>query len=134
MCRVKHDPEDNKYGDCVRACVATVMDVDADNVPHFYYDNDPEAGLQRMATWLEMRHHAPFFSHYSGELPLDAVLNMMNEQNPFAVYILFGATESGQHVVVCRGGKIVHDPAWLPMPIIRPGDHGVWSVLVIAKS
>jgi hypothetical protein len=135
-CRVKHDPENGTYGDCMRACVATIMDVaDGDEVPHFYHDNcDGETGTQRLREWLRPQGLSSFIAHYDGSISLTALLSLMAIVNAETVYILFGRTTGGDHVVVCKGGKVIHDPIWYPSTLIGPGSLGIWSIMVITKS
>ena len=131
-CEVKHNPPET-YGDCVRACIATLLDKSGDQVPHFYHDADAVAGLQRLTTYLASLGYAPFYSHYDGSLPLADVLNMMRENNPTVPYMLYGYTVTGPHVVVAKGDRVVHDPVWIPTGLTGPFyDH--WSVMVIARA
>jgi hypothetical protein len=134
VCRVKHDPDNGKYGDCVRACIASVLELDADQVPHFH-DDDPDGptATKRITAFLASHRLAPFYVAYDGAYSMDDILSLMGEQNPTAVYLLFGRTHSGGHVVVCQGGAMVHDPAWSRSPLIGGGDSGYWSIMVLAR-
>lgn len=132
-CIIKHDPENGTYGDCVRACVASVLELPAMEVPHFYEDNcDGETGYARIREWLAGRNLAPFFVYFNGSDPLETVLEHMTVANPEAHYILYGNSGEGDHVVVCQGGKVVHDPAWIADGIAGPNSNGFWVVMVIA--
>lgn len=132
QCRVPHRPEENKYGDCVRACVASILELDAEHVPHFYHDNPtPEVGMQRIRDYLRPSHTA-FVTNYPPE-PLNDLLLIMGEANPDTVYMLFGSVGEGDHVVICEGGKIIHNPAWIGCSLVGPGSHGFWQVMVIAR-
>lgn len=134
LCQIKHDPENGTHGDCMRACVATVLDMDPASVPHFYHDGSAEAGMQRITEFLAKLKLAPFFMHYPATLTLDEVLDWMGEQNPTVPCILFGEAESGgDHVVVCLGGKVVHNPSWLAEIVSAP-THGHWTIMVIART
>ena len=135
-CRVKHDPEAGTYGDCLRACVASLLDVARpEDVPHFYEDNcSGEEGMARVATYLATVGYVPFYTVYDGGNTLDGLLAFLGEQNPTAHYILFGGTiEGGDHVVIGYGGKIVHNPAWYGSSIVGPGSTGVWVTMVLAR-
>lgn len=133
-CRVRHDPP-HTYGDCVRACVASLMDLQSEEVPHFYHDNAPgDVALgERFTDWLAARGYTPFFVGYDGSMTCDEVLAGMAELNSTVHYMLFGSTESGGHVVVCRGGAIVHDPSWYSSPLVGPGKDGMWAVCAIVR-
>lgn len=133
-CRVKHDPANGTYGDCIRACIATMMELDAEKVPHFKHDDcDGPTLNKRIRTWLEMHNFAPFWLHYDGKDSLKDTLAMIGELNTNATYMLYGSIVGGDHVMVCRGDKIVHDPAWFPQTFVGPGSHGFWSVMLITK-
>ena len=136
MCHVKHDPEAGTYGDCLRVCVASLLDLEAADVTHFFHDDcDGATGNARLVEFLSGQGYAPFWSHYPGELSLDDVLGHQGAQNPTCHYLLFGRVASGgDHVVVCKGGEIVHDPAWLQSPLIGPNETGFWGVMVLARA
>ena len=87
-----------------------------------------------MVNYLAFYGLAPFWVHYDGAMPIGELLDMIGSQNPQSVYLLFGRTESEtDHVVVCRGGAVVHDPAWYKSRMIGPGSHGCWSVVVLGR-
>jgi hypothetical protein len=134
LCRVKHDPDAGTYGDCVRACVATILDLDTDAVPHFYHDNPTgEVGMQRMRDWLAGRGLAPYVSALPPD-PLADILDHMGQYNPTVPYMLYGSTsDGGDHVVVCRGGEIVHNPAWYGCRIVGPASVGHWQIVVLVR-
>lgn len=135
VCRVKHDPENGTYGDCVRACIASVMELDAEAVPHFFHDDPP--GLvanHRIREWLRSHKLAPFWVHYPAEMKLEDILAIMAELNTGVPLIVYGACEGGgDHVVICQDGKMTHNPSWLGGSLTGPGSHGYWTVLVLAR-
>jgi hypothetical protein len=131
MCRVKHDPEAGTYGDCVRACIASLLEMDAEKVPHFYNDNcDGETGNERIRHFLAPR-YAPFWINYPGSLSLNDIQYTMSILNKGVSYILYCSSGGGDHGVVCRDDMIIHNPAWLNSVIDGPASHGFWTVLVI---
>lgn len=135
FCRVKQDAENGSFGDCVRACVASIIEMDSEKVPHFFHDNcDGHTGNIRIAEFLRPLGLAPFLVNYDGSISRQELMDMMHVLNRDTYYLLFGRTNSGDHVVVCRGGTQAHDPAWLASPLVGPGSHGHWSVMVIARS
>jgi len=136
ICTVKHDPPNGSYGDCVRACVASILDLDSDIVPHFFHDNAPNPIPQeRMSKFLAPLGLATFVAHYPASLMRDDLLTMMGQLNPDVHYMLFGRlANGGDHVVVCKGDQIVHDPAWFAIPIVEAGNNGYWSIMVIARA
>lgn len=135
FCRVKHAPEEGTYGDCLRACVATILDLNTEDVPHFYHDDcAPEEGNQRLRDWLAKRGLGAYWVGYPGDISVDEIITSVSENGQGIPFILYGETAyGGQHVVVCRDGKKVHDPAWAAAPFVGPGNSGQWVVLVIAR-
>jgi|SRR5882757_4885683 len=135
VCQTKHDPDAGTYGDCMRACIASILEFAPDRVPHFMHDNcDPMEANQRMVKWLAHYGYAPFVINCGGEDTFADILAYMGEQNPTTYYMVFGRTEYEDHVVVCRGGELAHDPAWYWSPLIGPGSTGAWAIMVIARS
>ena len=126
VCQIKHDPP-RSYGDCLRACVASLLDLDPPAVPHFASD-DPssETLVFRIETFLRDYKLIPMWTMFEGSK--DDVLGFMGEINPRVLYLLF----NGAHVVVCKGGTIEHDPAWSANPMNEPTD-GVWKVMVLCS-
>lgn len=125
ICRVKNDPP-NSYGDCLRACIASLLDIPTVDVPHFVRDGcEPEVTYQRVREWLADRGLVPMFSGYVASETPDDVLRFMGETNPGVYYILFSA----DHAVVCLDGEIVHDPAWVRARLKPPAD--MWITMVL---
>lgn len=132
-CRLKHNPPE-QYGDCLRAAIATVLDLDTEQVPHFYHDNPAsDVALHRVRDFLFAGGDAPFIINYPPDIARDELLEMLGTLNPNATYLLFGNTGNEDHVVVCQGGKVVHNPAWYGGTLVGPSSMGYWMVLVIAR-
>lgn len=71
---------------------------------------------------------------------VEGVLDWMGANNPDTTWMLFGSTarigtplSGGDHVVVCQGGSVVHDPAWVPSSIKRVGTCGYWEIWVVSR-
>lgn len=127
ICYVKNDPP-NSYGDCLRACIASLLDLPTTEVPHFVRDGcEPHVTYDRVRKWLAERQLVPMFSGYSASETPDEVLAFMAETNPGVWYILF----SFDHAVVCCNDKIVHDPAWVKARLVPPTD--MWITMVLTR-
>lgn len=133
-CAVKHDPP-NTYGDCIRACFATLLDVpNIAFVPHFQHDGpDHDTYVERIERYLREVHHlAPFNTFFHGDADIGDVLQAMGAQNPGVRYMLIGETREGvNHAVVCSGDSVVHNPGWTKPALMRGGrgDAGAfWQV------
>ena len=133
-CLVRHDPANGTYGDCLRACVASIMDMDSQHVPHFADAGaDATVAMRWMGEWLRTYECAPFIVAYPGDISLAELLDMHRTINPDSVYILFGGTGGGDHCVVCRGGQVIHNPAWIGSRIIGPLSNDTWQVLIVGR-
>lgn len=131
---VKHDPENGKYGDCVRVCLASILDVEkCEDVPHFYEDgsSDHDVVQDRIDDWMKGRGLWLCEIPVKAESPVAAlewIHSIVGDQH----YILAGNSRLGAgHFVVCRGAKIVNDPS--DNGIVGPQDDGYYWLVVVAK-
>lgn len=94
------DAPPHERGNCYQACVASLLDLDLDEVPHFLMHDD---WAPRAQAWYAERGLA--FLSYEG--------------NPFAnhplyerfVYFAIGPSVRGHmHCVLYRGAQLLHDP------------------------
>lgn len=133
VCRVKHDPENGSYGDCLRTSIACILNVEKpEDVPHFFVDGcDGETAHYRIVDYLKTRNLRPFYLFFDKSYPLEVILHTVGTTNPGIHYLLSGRTEENGHVVICRDDKVVHNTAWYKMPLIGAmGDS--WTVTIIA--
>lgn len=130
VCTVKHNPP-HTYGDCVRAAVASVLNLSTTHVPHFYHDGcSGDVGASRLRDYLRTVGYFPCWITLDGSASVQDVLTYMGAQNPGFHYLFFGSTSQGPHVVVCMGDTVVHDPSWYRQGLIAPTD-GVWQIVVL---
>jgi hypothetical protein len=97
---ILHDPESGAVGNCMQAALASILDMDLDDVPHFVqlYPDSKECG-DAMFQWLLEGH--VLWMQLSPEEPVPADMPCL----------LYGKSERGlSHVVVGRGRTIIHDP------------------------
>ncbi|MBY0548701.1 MAG: hypothetical protein K2W95_15635 [Candidatus Obscuribacterales bacterium] len=113
---VKHNPP-HAYGNCYRACIASILEIDIDDIPPFEtmggFNDGGESGDEwwRVYTeWLaargllESRHPVE-----QGRVPKGySILGGRSPRFP----------ETG-HCVVAKDGEIVHDPAGVGLEQIR---------------
>lgn len=89
-------------GNCLSACVASILDMPTESVPLFVEKSDPCDGIwpERLDAWLVERGlHALI-------LPAGIVL-----APPEGFYILYGrSVKDHEHAVVAKDNAIVHDP------------------------
>lgn len=102
-------------GDCFRCCIASLLDLPALDVPHFY--NKQSSGgavtgeaLSAMRMWLDK--HKLSYAETTFTIPLAILMDGMRRFNPDVWYILTGRNDDGfVHSVVARGSNIEHNPA-----------------------
>jgi hypothetical protein len=133
--RYRHDPENGVCGDCHRAAMASILDRDIDDVPHFC-DGDPsgEEFNRRIDQWLDDQGLVQFVTPFSGDLPLGDILRSVSANNPGHYYILGGESRTGvNHSVVCHEGEIVHDPSPTDAGIVGPMNDGMYVVTFFGR-
>lgn len=99
-------------GNCLSACVASILDMPIRSVPTFVDSRDPSAVAQSNGIFWEPH-------DYLWTRRLDAWLEGMGLETSYHgprasipdFYILYGYAPSGhEHAVVARAGHVVHDP------------------------
>lgn len=104
----RHDPP-NSYGDCFRTAIASLLDTDRDEVPHFF-DKCSDDWLKDAEAWLLTKGLTLFEFPIGGEL--EDVLSAVARWNPDRYYLLLGKSPRGvNHQVIALNDKIVCDPA-----------------------
>lgn len=122
-CEVPHDPP-HSYGDCIRACVATI--IDRDDVPHVFDDDNIEEGWRSMRSYLAS--HGKFMAIFAID---DEPHEFMRDNNANIPYILIGSSLGKvDHAVVCRDDRVIHDPGYTA--ITQPHSQGFYVVIIIA--
>lgn len=137
--RLTHDPANGVYGDCHRACVASIFDLPLEAVPHFcdgtaQDDEGGEIAKGRERHWLRERGFGVVSIPFPAETGLAAILNMLSVSMAESHYIVGGRSANGfNHSVIARGGAIVHDPSMNDAGIVGPCDDGhFWIDLYVA--
>jgi hypothetical protein len=90
-------------GNCFSACVASMLGIAIEEVPYFMGDLDEPGHIwaDRLDKWLAPRNlYALHFDMPTTGTPIW----------PDGFYILVGKSPRGDHAVIARAGKIVHDP------------------------
>lgn len=133
---IKHDPARGLYGDCYRTAIASLLDLPPESVPHFCDGPETKGDdvTGRAREWLAGRGlslvRLPLFCSDVGP-----VFELMGECNPGALYLLTGQSPRGfNHVVVCRGGKLAHDPSQEGGGLVGPCDDGAFWVEIIGRN
>jgi len=109
----EHSPE--MPGDCLRACVAAILGLERDDVPHFarYGLDDPEP--DHGGWWFALVGFCDLLdpSYRVQEVePDDLPAPSSSRADLFGMYLAGGKSPRGgvSHVVVARGGQTIWDP------------------------
>jgi hypothetical protein len=121
-------------GDCLRACIASLLELPSDAVPNFYEThNDPVQMLHDLRDFLRPMGKNVFCTVYTSEFTLDELLDHMEEINPSVHYVLCGFDGEDLHAVICCGGDVKHNPSWARKRLVGPTPSG-WGVMVITEA
>lgn len=125
MCQVRHAPPE-RYGDCLRACIASLLNMEPVDVPHFA-DNgvDSVVMIDNCRSWLKTQGYNAWLVQYPSEVSDRDVRALMAVLNPGQHYLMF----SENHVVVCKDFDIVHDPSWYKVQLAQPRE--AWTLMVL---
>lgn len=136
-----NDIERQVYGDCHRTCIAMILDLDRDEVPHFMSDcppglppDDPrsQAAEQAERDWLLARGLVPVYVPYTGDLALTTLLDQLKIVARGTAVIL-GCTSGrgGNHSVVVYDGLVYNPNEGI---IVGPMQDGMWWVTIYAHA
>lgn len=130
-----HKPDEGIIGDCYRTCIACLLDLHPSEVPHFYksIDEDLCEGNKRARLFLQQRKLELFDMAVAGSL--EDVLASAGSMNPDCYWMLTGESRTGcNHIVICKGGEIVHDPSLTDSGIIGPTKNGCFYVSLLVPA
>ena len=127
-CMTVHNPPES-YGDCLRACVASILELPSADVPHFYRDGcDNVQADAELRGFLNTQGLGLVTLMHPAPSSIEDVQELVHNTAPGVPYILFGH----EHCVVCHGDKI-HNPNWAGGPLEPPKNGNPWIVAVFAK-
>ena len=127
---VRHDPP-NSHGDCLRACVATLLGGDP---PHFFHDGcEGDVAFARLNEWVAKQGLVVSTTLFDGSASLTDVLEAWGGMNKHVPSILIASTARDDHCVCMNGGEIVHDPNPGLSPIVKANSNGYWNIITFVK-
>lgn len=130
----RHDPANGEWGDCHRTCVAMLLGLPRDDVPHWAAEakDDTDLFWALQEDWLRARGLA-MASFVANDL--DALLSHMDAHAAGVPYILGGRSALGvHHSVVGLGGRVVADPSLDDTGIVGPCDDGYYWVSLLCAA
>lgn len=122
---VKHS--DNENGDCFRTCIANMLDMHPEHVPHFFAAcvSDP---WKYVTDWMKQHGRQMIFVPFHAPDAM-TVRSIMPHVAPDVYYMLMGEDKSGMnHAVVCINSNVEFDPSWTDVGVHRPLETGEFFV------
>lgn len=147
----RHDEAAGVYGDCHRTCLAMILDMDRDDVPHFMHgvpnaagpDHPESVRCQReQAEWLAGMGLAVAELPFAGSIDLQQVLDQTARTCSGVAAILGCTSVAGfGHSVVIMDGEVWNpagrgrDGITGPMAMAEPGwEAGAWWVTFLVRA
>jgi hypothetical protein len=125
----RHDPDNGIYGDCWRTVIACLLHLPPEQVPHVCNGPDDGQADARMQSWLADRGLALIGVNFNGDCDLDHILKVGASYSAGMHWMLTGKSRTGvNHVVICRGDRIIHDTSIDQSGIIAPALSGFWLI------
>lgn len=134
----RHDPDAGLIGDCFRCSVASILELPAEEVPHFmeadwrrkdpaWYADFHRWLAPRGLAYLDWEIHPDYFGpQWFEQIVLDGGFDVH--------HVMCGVGPSGElHAVVGRNGVMVHDPHPRRSGLVGPGPHGYRFGFFIAR-
>lgn len=101
---IMHDPANGQWGDCMRACIASLLALPILDVPHF--NEGGPRGLE-----FDRRVRDFLAQHGLIEVRIHSKTSQAHVIQGTCHHLIYGYTERGTyHAVVGLNGKVVHDP------------------------
>lgn len=126
---LKHNPESGEFGDCYRTCIACLLNLQPQKVPHFaemFEHHGLETLFDRM--WLRETMKMDMIN-VPYNCSLEQLYGMQKHLNNGVYYILGGTSKNNTgHSVICVDDRIEWDPAQDDSGIIGPMSDGMYWV------
>jgi len=117
-----HKPDEGVFGDCFRTCLAVLLGVDADEVPHFLRSGTFDDAEYEQ--WLKSNELHLIRVTFPGETPQENVMFTADQMGGGLPYLLSGYSRTpSNHVVVAKGNEIICDPSLTESGIVGPMRH-----------
>lgn len=98
----------DKYDNCLSACLASVLDKSIEDVPNFYpYANDPEVFWNKVNNWLDQYDYGVTGT---GKSSLKDIQKKWKNSGYGLISLLSKFDPNVAHCVVSYNGLIFHDP------------------------
>lgn len=126
---ILHEPSEGRYGNCMQAMVASVLEFPIEEVPHFLHDNTQDGALfnRRVNEFLR-----PFNLAYLAFPECSDAMHAFGIRG--LVHEVSGITQRGtEHACVALDGEITHDQHPSRDGLVSYDNYGVFIVLDPSK-
>ena len=108
---ILHNPAKGEYGDCFRACIASLLEMDIQDVPHFLDGENPYRWYEELSAWLGNM-GLSYFDHPVDEPGINKWEHLFSTINTPIYHEMCGKSPRGNfdHSVIGCNGKVVFDP------------------------
>lgn len=131
----QHNPAAGIWGDCFRTCIASLLDVLPEAVPHRHADLDWYEQRDLIDAWLAPQRLR--LINFAIRWP-DSTPQELCEYTAYmrpGRFMLSGRHQTGTaHVVVADATGIIHDPCPLNMGLAGPFESGSWWLTFIGAA
>lgn len=117
--------QNQRNGDCFRACLASILEYPIECIPNFGMYNDV-TWFKEAAKWLGETLGLGLLAVDPNDTNTYHILMLMFDRETY--YVACGKGPRGPHACVGRCGKIVHDPSPLGGDL---ESHDLWMFLVM---
>lgn len=108
--RFRHRPDEGIWGDCHRTCIANILAIDPDQVPHEHRYMSGEEFRDQMNEYLSTVGLSAVAMWWPAQI--SQVLTTHRNLNPSVYFILSGTTpREAVHSVLCIGGVVAKNPS-----------------------
>lgn len=136
------EPGNGQRGDCYRTALSCLLELPAEEVPHFYEDAVSDEADDKwdfnkaipawITAWLAERGLLRIMTTISGDLP--TVLHYCSMMAGGSPYLLSGVSSTGiSHVIVAQGSKMIWDPSPRNVGVVGPLRFGAYLFELIAR-
>ncbi|TBE67468.1 hypothetical protein [Rhizobium ruizarguesonis] len=130
----RHDPDNGIYCDCFRTTIACLLHLPPEQVPHFCCGPDDGKTDERVRDFLRPQGLVLLGINFMGDCDRAQILKLGEHYSQGLHYLLTGTSRNGSnHVVICKGSEIIHDPSIDQSGIVGPTKDGLWLIEWLVK-
>jgi hypothetical protein len=116
-------------GNCLAACVATLLELPLTDVPNFCAEHG-DGWFPHFCRWLQERDHAALYQRFNTAADVQAHLDHAREFAPNVPWIAGGLSRRGPHACIYLGDRLLHDP----FPHGRTGLHRIEDAVFLVRA